>query len=535
MKRLASSAAVAFAIANLYLLFLTGPLVSPGHQLIFHLPGSGAALFASAILDLIAFSVGLTALLFWARSHPVAELWLYAVLLLPLPWVLVETVAGFSGTPASLWATEASGLLGLIGFAYLAPRARALLPRLRHTLSLLRVVLSFVALSGVLILGQLVWLGWEARGLNPPFASAVPAQAASRPTRSENGSPRVVWIILDELSFRQVYSHRFAGLALPNFDRLAAEATLFPDALAAAQYTRVAVPSLLTGLPISATVPTADGHHLLFRRRGQPGWKVLQPKNTVFGDAVAAGLPTGVAGWYEPYCRILPAVLDRCFWTYSDDIPGGLSPNISSLRNALQLPATLILRLLNRVGLASHVPSRGSRDVEQHANDYRALLAAGDDLLRDQSSGLQLLHMPIPHPWGFYDRHTHDFPNHRTSYIDNLALADAYLGHVRSLLEQQGSWDTTDVIIMGDHGWRTRAVWRHSGFWTLEEDAASQGAAATDAPAMIVKLHGQHTPAMAPAHFDAVRTRALIDALLDGRLNTCQDLVRWAAQPRSGD
>ena len=533
MKPLASSIAVAFGIANLYLLFLTGPLVSPQHQLIFHLPGSPGALFASALLDLFLLTAVLAGLLRWARKHRTAELRLYAFLLFPLPWALLETVASFSGVPASLWATWTTGLFAVAGIGCVALRAGALLPRFRRLRPVLRVLLSFVALSGVVVLGHLVWLSWKVRDLNPPFASAIPTHAAPRAATAGSGSPRVVWIILDELSFRQVYGHRLAGLSLPNFDRLASESTLFPDAVATAQYTRVAVPSLLTGLPLSATQPSADGHHLLLHRRGQPGWHPFRPEDTVFGDAVADGLPTGIAGWYEPYCRLLPAVLDRCFWTYTDNIPGDLSPAASAVQDSLQLPKTAMLWLLHLAGAGPGVPSLDARDVAQHAGDYRALVAAGDDLLEHQTSGLQLLHMPVPHPWGFYDRRTGGFPGHRTSYLDNLALADAYLGHLRALLEQQGTWDSTDIVIMGDHGWRTDEVWSHSGFWTPEEIAASKGAAATDSPAVIVKLHGQHTPAIARGRFEAVRTRALIDALLARRFGTAQDLERWTAQTSS--
>ena len=534
MKALFSSAAVAFAIANLYLLYLTGPLVSPKHQLIFHLPGSASALFAPVILDLLLATLLLAAMLYWARRHPRAELILFAVLLLPLPWSLLETAASFSGQPGSPALLWAAGLFAAIGPLIVAIRVGALLPAYRRVRGALKTLLSFVALSGVVILIHLLWWGWKDRDLNPPFASRVPKRAALPAQEPPTGSPRVIWILLDELSYRQVYGHRFAGLTLPNFDRLASESTVFPQAVAAAQYTRIAMPSLLTGLALSDTNPTSDGQHLLLHTRGQRGWHTLQPENTVFGDAVKAGLPTGVAGWYEPYCRLLPTVLDRCFWTYSDNIPGGLSPSAPVLRNAVQPPRQAILAALHELGMelgaGSDVASAGARDVRQHREDYRALLAAGDDLLMKQTSGLVLLHMPIPHPWGFYDRRTGSFPGRRTSYLDNLALADAYVGRVRALLEAQGSWDSSDIVIMGDHGWRVNGVWRRSGFWTAEEDAASAGAAAVDGPAIIVKLHGQHTPAIAAGRFDAVRTRGLIDALLAGRLSTVQDLADWVAR-----
>ncbi len=530
MRPLLSSAAVAFAAVNLYLLFLAGPLVSPQHQLIFHLPGSATALFVPVILDLVFATAVIGALLLWARRYPRAELLLYAALLLPLPWTLVRTVTDFSGTPASpasLWFTS---LFAVFTFLCVAFRARRILPGFARLRPALDTLLSFIALSGLVIFTQLLWLGWKTRDLNPLFVSQVDARVAGTPATVQGGSPFVVWIILDELSYRQVYGHRFAGLALPNFDRLASESTVFPQTTAAAEYTRIAVPALLTGLPIRATVPSADGRQILIHQHGERGFRPLQPVDTVFGDAVAAGLPTGVAGWYEPYCRILPAVLDRCFWTYSDNLPGGLSPSASLLENAVRAPVAAIADGLQTMGLRGG-GADGARDVQQHERDYRALLAAGDGMLLRQTSGLLLLHMPVPHPWGFYDRRTQRFPGHRTSYLDNLALADAYLGHVRTLLEQGGRWDPADVIVMGDHGWRTGAVWRHSGFWTAEEAAASTGEAPVDAPAVIVKLHGQKTAAIAGSRFDAVRTRALIDALLARRLNTAGDVERWAAQP----
>ncbi len=520
MSRFARSAVVAFALANLYLLFLTGPLISPQHQLAFHLPGSATALFGAVLLDLFALSLVLIALLFWASRHPLAELLLWAALLLPLPWVLIETIAGFEGTPANRVLLWLAALFGAGAWLWAALHRRALGPAFVRWQPILVSLLGFVALSGAVILSELLWFGWQARHLNAPVAlrAAVPAPP---------GSPRVVWILLDELSFRQVYGHRAPGLALPNFDRLAAESTVFSHAVPTAQYTRVALPGLLTGQDLSATAPTADGHLLQLHKRGQRGWHSLQPRNTVFGDAADAGMPTGIAGWYEPYCRLLPAVLNRCFWTYSDNIAGGLSGDASVVSNALQPLRGPLAALLHRVGLGPAAPSADAKDVQQHAADYRALLSAGDSLLAAQTAGLQLVHMPIPHPWGIYDRRTGTFPAHRTSYLDNLALADAYLGHLRALLAQGGAWDSTDIIVMGDHGWRAESVWRRSGFWAGEEDAAAQGAAPEDPPALIVKLHGQTTPARIDARFDDVHTRALIDALLTRRLRTPEDLRQW--------
>ena len=66
--------------------------------------------------------------------------------------------------------------------------------------------------------------------------------------------------------------------------------------------------------------------------------------------------------------------------------------------------------------------------------------------------------MAVPHPGGIYNRSTRTFSTLNATYIDNLALADSYLAHVRSLLKAQGKWDSSAVVIMGDHSWRTKGV-----------------------------------------------------------------------------
>ena len=122
--------------------------------------------------------------------------------------------------------------------------------------------------------------------------------------------------------------------------------------------------------------------------------------------------------------------------------------------------------------------------------------------------------MPIPHPYGFYDRSKKAFSTKHTSYIDNLALADRYLAHIRQLLEQNNQWDSATVIVMGDHSWRTSPIWKDSMTWTDEDESASHGGEFDPRPAYIVKLPNQQTSARIDQPFSAVSTRALLDALI---------------------
>ena len=173
------------------------------------------------------------------------------------------------------------------------------------------------------------------------------------------------------------------------------------------------------------------------------------------------------------------------------------------------------------------MPTYGALDVRRHRADYLSLLAASDNLLTGGQPGLILIHMPIPHPWGFYDRKTGKFPDHRTSYLDNLALADAYIGRIREQLEARGLWESTNLLVMGDHSWRTTNVWANSAHWSPEEQAASRNGGYDPRPGYILKLANEKTPATIPDRFDAVRTRSLRDELIRGKITTPQQLQRW--------
>jgi hypothetical protein len=289
------------------------------------------------------------------------------------------------------------------------------------------------------------------------------------------------------------------------------------------------LPSLITGLPLDRVHAPAAGWPLSMHTTSTQRWQQLDPHNTVFQDALNAGYSTAVAGWYIPYCRILPEVLDQCFWTNHMVLPEGMFPGQSIAWNSEQP----ILHFLAEFEEQTHLTpplNALSNEIAFHQQDYSELLAAGDKLLDAPSVNFLLLHMPIPHPGGMYNRHTESFTTKHPSYLDNLALCDLYLTHVRQKLEQLGAWDDTTLVLMGDHSWRVQLLWAHYSAWTPEEQIASDGAHFDDRPVYIVKLPHQTTPTQIEFPFAALRTRELFSNLLTGRITTPQQLAKWAQQ-----
>ena len=169
--------------------------------------------------------------------------------------------------------------------------------------------------------------------------------------------------------------------------------------------------------------------------------------------------------------------------------------------------------------------------AQLHTDDYKEIYVTADRFLADSSIDFLFLHLPIPHPEGIYNRRTFRLTTSGdSSYIDNLVLADRYLAHLRLVLEQRGEWDSSAIVVMGDHSWRTQLLWSKGDAWTREDEIASRGAQFDDRPAYIVKLPNQQKSAHIDDRFAAVRTRALLDGIITNSIKTPEDLAAWVRQ-----
>ena len=525
MKWITHPVLVALGIATLCTMSLPGPFISFPHEAVYHLAGSGPALFVPVELNICAVWGLLTVILWLAGRFRRLRAAVWCFLLATLPWILLKNVVSMF----DLRLTERMAatafifpLAAMLGAAVLWwPERAAIFERVQGFASTL---FGFSSLAGMVVLVQLFWFGWEARNLNRVRRLHQPSSVSRLHPHS-----RVIWIILDELSFQQVYEQRFPGLRLPAFDDLATTATVFTDVKPAGGLTANVVPSLITGYGVDRLDVTGGGQLRALHDPVSGVWRPFDPRQTVFQDALDAGYSTAIAGWHIPYCRILPEVLDHCFWIVRSSYHGhmasdrGLAANLAGPYRGF---GSATYRYLFMRGTTSSV------DIDPsllHIADFTDLMSASDALLSDSSSDFILLHLPIPHPGGIFDRRRGTLTTRSSSYVDNLALADQSLAHIRQLLERKSEWESSAILVMGDHSWRTW-MWAPTVAWTAEDQAASHGGQFDDRPAYIVKLPGQRDAARIDDPFAATRTRALLDAILAGRLRTSDDLRTWVEQ-----
>ncbi len=534
MKLFTHPVPVALGLTTLLTLPLVGPLISVQHTEIYHLHGNASAVFLPVFLFILLLWIAFAVVLQLTRTRPGLHFILWALILFLLPSTALKIWSTLLSLQLPHWISLLVFLCAFAGFFVLLFCQNSALRNAFHRVQqLLATMLGFASLTGILILCQLGWFAFQARHLNDPVrfhASGLHGTSSSTSARPH----RIIWLLLDELSYQQLYERRPPDLELLAFDRLAQQSTLFTHTVPAGLMTEYVIPSLFTGLPVDAMRSSPDGRTILLQVLESDApyithWQQVDPADTVFHDALQHRYSTAIAGWYNPYCRVFASVLDRCLWAQRSLLVGDMSEDNSLTRNLL-MPLHHVLDIaLRSLPTQRQAAAANARDAAIHLQDYTELVRDADSLVNDPSADLLYLHMPVPHPVGIYNRHTRQFTTGPATYLDNLALADAYLAHLRQQLEQSSQWDSTTLLIMGDHSWRTVPIWTGTSAWSPEEQAASHGGQFDDRPAYIVKLPNQHTPARIEAPYAARNTRALLNALMDQRIHTPQDLANWAA------
>ena len=527
LRQLLLLAAVGLGVSVTAFMDTLTRLASPTHILIYHLSGSPFAFFVPAIADTILLSAVCFTALLSARpgTSLYRALWSFALCL--YPWLLVRNSSAVFDMPFPR--LESYALLALCGAAFLflaLRRSNSADRAFFHVHSIGEAVLAAVGVIGALTLVEISILGVRARHLN----DQVVADTITRPAQTAPHG-RVVWILLDELAYRQLYGHRLAGLQLPAFDQFRAQSTDFSNVHPAGIRTEVVLPALMTGDSVDKIQSTASGALSI---HDAAGWHSFDQQNTVFSDADAMGYHTSVVGWFNPYCRILPNVLDSCFWV-NHSLLEGVSPDRGTVPNLLYPLHLLAKKLPSFLDIHKGLTAVDAEEGQEHIRDFVDLDRAADAALSDRRNDFLFLHMPVPHPGGIWDRHTGQFAVGHSCYVDNLVLADDYLAHVKTLLEASGQWDSTTVIIMGDHAWRTQLIWKGSPGWNDDDELASDGGRFDPRPAYLIKLPYQHTGVTVQTPFDAVRTRSLMDQLLQGRFANPAQLQQWVAGDPSSD
>ncbi len=362
--------------------------------------------------------------------------------------------------------------LALLGFLIL--RIRPMAVKLREAGG---IILTGFAVFALVTTVQLVRAAMWRPGPQA-YAAPIPTQPANK--------PRVVWILFDELAYKPVFESRDPSLQLPNFDRLRSESTLYTDVQPIAYWTTQVVPSLLLGRIVKTVTYTAD-HRYLVRTIDSPHWETFDVNSSLFGIAKQHGVTTSIAGWCITYCPVFAGTATQCYWSNDDAQDRGPTDLDASFAENVWFP----LRLLAE---QSTMPARAWADTA--AWKSRGHVASVKDMsehalatLATSNADLIYIHLPLPHPPEFWNRHTRTF-GPGGSYLDSLDYADRLLGQMLNELQAQPRWADTTVIVQGDHSWRTQ-FWRPQPGWSAEDERVSHGGQWDPRPLLLIHEAGE--------------------------------------------
>jgi sulfatase-like protein len=383
----------------------------------------------------------------------------------------------------SLWIV-AGTLVFIVAATALIARRRFF----RFASAVLVTISPLILIEAVLSVSR-CWTDRSAEFADGPLAPHVP----------QTSRPRIVWIIFDELDYRLSFLDRPSNVPMQSFDSLRKESLFAENAISPAPDTIPSVPSLLTGKHL-ATFQATGPSTVLFD--GVPA--SVYP--TIFSSVRAMGANVGVVGWFLPYCRVFSRDLAACS---AHDLENQLSETGRTFRESVSLQLQSLFAYRNRSVLGES--PRAKHRVEM-------LSAMHADALRDvadPSLNLVYLHLPVPHAPYLYDRFSYTFPKRYLgagSYMDNLALADIYLGDFREAMTNAGLWDKTTVLVSSDH-----------------PDRMSLSVDGKEDPRVpfLLKLAGQTSGMTYEPVLPTIVTKPLLEAILDRKITTPEDAIKW--------
>lgn len=523
--------AIAFSLANLCFFGPWSELLpgQPNQYLMWMAPSPFA--FAALILN-----VSLFALLFWGAMTFARHSRQVHVLTLARWMFLAVFIIAVNGLRQKVPALTYDKLLSLLGEAGLKGvgviiGATAVPVLVRWHRGVIHATATIILVLFPFVLVTFSRVGWSLMNYQSAFAEFADKPPAPLLTVRSKQDPRVLWLVFDEMDQRLTFPERPSTVSLPEIDRFLSDAFYARNAYPPARNTLSSMPALITGKVVSkAQQIRANELSITFAGAETPVNWSTQPN--IFSRARDLGFHTGAVGCYHPYCRVIGDSLTKCAFYWWNVMPKlTMSENLSDqlVKFISIVPLGRQLRLEERFKRLVQ-PESVDQGVTREVRRYLRIFEDAKKAATDADLGLTLVHWPIPHPPGIYDRTKKDFAwEGGRSYLDNLELVDLTLGELRRAMEAAGVWETTTVLITSDHSYRTN-LWKPQG--TSVDGRAIGGKIDLRVP-FLIKLAGQKKSVAYDLPLNTILTHDMIIALFRGEISGPESLAAWVDQQRS--
>lgn len=424
------------------------------------------------------------------------------------------------GTPLALGLIAVTVLLVPAAFFWLLERKPSLAASAVKLLTVAAVLFPIQAIYS--------FVEWRKTATDSGFQQ----QGVLAPVKPERPPLRLVWIVFDELDYELAFPLRPSDVQTPELDRFRSESVFATHAHPTAYLTSMAFPSFFTGRLVKNFIPQGAANVELRFQDGKRGdWSEA---SDLFSKLQTMGINAGLVGWHNPYCRFITGVLSKCTWEANPLASRPFLWEFANERSGLQP-----IDALSRAD-AGDFFRPGPDPVRQYTifrekqiEQFKSTLDEGLRLSVDPKLGVVVIHSLVPHPPGFWDRHQNKFSTSSSAnYFDNLEAMDLALGKIRRQLEQANLWDSSAVLVHGDHHLRRWAWAVRPEMWSKEEEELTKKR--TDPRvAFLLKMPGQHKEITLDDEFNTVLLHDFVLNYMQGKIDSPQAAASWFAANRS--
>ena len=315
---------------------------------------------------------------------------------------------------------------------------------LKMTYAIIMVLLTLSPLN--LLAG---WTLWTTRHENTKITINAPDHYEKKAKTPDHN---IIIILFDlELSYEYLYKDGLIKPQYANFQQFASLSDNYHNAISPGNHTLTAIPGILNGRHYENIVMQYDRMYNI-TKDNEKKYLTAEP-DSVFALAKEKGYTTFAYGPYLPYCEIFGQYLDVCR-TWSIYNFAAVEPKFSLL-NPIITNFMLWPRQKPQGFIKNMAISRWQRmQIEQVMSMSLKTL--------DESGPIFLFsHIYIPHnPFVFNRNGYYDNPEPILGNDDNyqrqLEYVDYVLGALIQRMKKNGSFESSEVIVLSDHNFRIR-------------------------------------------------------------------------------
>lgn len=259
----------------------------------------------------------------------------------------------------------------------------------------------------------------------------------------------LIVILFDELSYEYLYKDGLINPQYVNFQRLSSISDNYHKAISPGNQTLTAIPGMLMGRRYDNLIMKYDAVYKITKEHEEEFLKT--ETDNLFAIAKAKGYKTYAFGSYLPYCEMFDQSLDECqsFSVYN-------YANVETQFSLLN-PVITTFILWPRQKPQGYIKNMAASQLQRKQTEQVFTLTLKS--LDEKARIFMFAHINLPHlPFVFsrngYYENKEPYLQNKENYQKQLEYVDHLLGVLLNKMEENGTFESSEIIVLSDHNYR---------------------------------------------------------------------------------